>query len=209
MTNTDTQIATILDRYGEPATCVDAPLGAREIFRSGVARGQVLTCVRPLMRLRLTRRRPGWESEDQVQIRHTRLKRLSQSWFSRSRLSTVAPSLSCDPPTPRQPRGRDGADTAATGARYAPPLASSAQTIRAIRVGQRHPHQHRGLAGEHAPQPRASRDARARGPAGHRAGADDQQASKRALAHLRCVAEPLLAPARALNRGQPEPGRKV
>src|SRR4051812_31392528 len=132
MTNTDTQIATILDRYGEPATCVDAPLGAREIFRSGVARGQVLTCVRPLMRLRLTRRRPGWESEDQVQIRHTRLKRLSQSWFSRSRLSTVAPSLSCDPPTPRQPRGRDGAYTAATGARYTPPLASKAQTMRAI-----------------------------------------------------------------------------
>src|SRR4051794_6876357 len=28
-----------------------------------------------------------------------------------------APSLSCDPPTPRQPRGRDGAYTAATGAR--------------------------------------------------------------------------------------------
>src|SRR3954468_21707962 len=48
---------------GQVLTCVDAPLGAREIFRSGVARGQVLTCVRPLMRLRLrlTRRRPGWE----------------------------------------------------------------------------------------------------------------------------------------------------
>src|SRR5688572_28126416 len=43
-----------------------------------------------------------------------------------------APSLSCDLPTPRQPRGRDGAYTAATGARYTPPLASSAQTIRAI-----------------------------------------------------------------------------
>src|SRR3954471_9624914 len=43
-----------------------------------------------------------------------------------------APSLSCDPPTPRQPRGRDGAYIAATGARYTPPLASSAQTMRAI-----------------------------------------------------------------------------
>src|SRR3954469_8504955 len=43
-----------------------------------------------------------------------------------------APSLSSDPPTPRQPRGRDGAYTAATGARYTPPLASSAQTMRAI-----------------------------------------------------------------------------
>src|SRR3954454_1780272 len=43
-----------------------------------------------------------------------------------------APSLSSDLPTPRQPRGRDGTYTAATGARYTPPLASSAQTIRAI-----------------------------------------------------------------------------
>src|SRR3954449_7868898 len=39
--------------------------------------------------MRLTRRRPGWEFADQVQFRATRLKRLSQSWFSRSRLSTV------------------------------------------------------------------------------------------------------------------------
>src|SRR3954470_13052951 len=43
-----------------------------------------------------------------------------------------APSLSFDLPTPRQPRGRGDAYTAATGARYTPPLASSAQTIRAI-----------------------------------------------------------------------------
>src|SRR4051812_30427721 len=43
-----------------------------------------------------------------------------------------APSLSFDLPTPRQPRGRDGTYTAATGARYTPPLANSAQTIRAI-----------------------------------------------------------------------------
>src|ERR687889_2644338 len=92
------------------ATCVDAPLGAREIFESGVARGRVLTCVRPLVRL--TRRGPRWESGDQVQFKPTRLKRLSQSWLSRSGLSTVAPSLSSDPPTSRQPRGRDGVYTA-------------------------------------------------------------------------------------------------
>ncbi len=76
-------------------------------------------------------------------------------------------------------------------------------------VGQRHPHQQGWLAGEHAPQPRASRNPLARGPAGHRTGADDQQASERALAHLGGLAEPLLAPARALNRGQPEPGREI
>src|SRR3982751_797993 len=54
---------------------------------------------------RLTEKAP-YKSVDQVQFKPTRLKRLSQSWFSRSRLSIVAPSLSCDPPTPRQPRGR-------------------------------------------------------------------------------------------------------
>src|SRR3954468_10910484 len=159
--------------------------------------------------MRLTRRRPRWESVDQVQFRPTRLKRLSQSWFSRSGLLTVAPSLSFDPPTPRQPRGRDGAYTAATGARYTPPLASSAQTMRAIVLASATRTSIGGLAGEQAPQPRASRNPLAGGPAGHRAGPDDQQASERALAHLGGFAQPLFAPARALNRGQPEPGGKV
>src|SRR3954454_3195319 len=87
------------------ATCVDARFGARRIFWIGAARGRVLTCVRPLMRL--TRRRPGWEFADQVQFSPTRLKRLSQSWFSRSRLSDrcaiplLRPSHA---PTAQQPR---------------------------------------------------------------------------------------------------------
>ena len=87
------------------ATCVDARFGARRIFWIGAARGRVLTCVRPLMRL--TRRRPGWEFADQVQISPTRLKRLSQSWFSRSRLSDrcaiplLRPSHAPTAPQPR------------------------------------------------------------------------------------------------------------
>src|SRR3954468_13801333 len=95
-----------------------------------------------------------------------------------------APSLSFDPPTPRQPRGRDGAYTAATGARYTPPLASSAQTMRAIVLASATRTSIGRLAGEQAPQPRASRNPLAGGPAGHRAGPDDQQASERALAYL-------------------------
>src|SRR4030095_15525081 len=65
----------------------------------------VLTCVRPLMRL--TRRRPGWEFADQVQIRPTRLKRLSQSWLSRSRpndrcaIPLLRPSYAPTAPQPR------------------------------------------------------------------------------------------------------------
>ena len=46
----------------------------------------MLTCVRPLLR-RVPCRRPRLKCGDQVQVRPTRLKRLSQSWFSRSRLS--------------------------------------------------------------------------------------------------------------------------
>src|SRR3954466_1792471 len=142
--------------------------------------------------MRLTRRGPRWESVDQVQFRPTRLKRLSQSWLSRSRLSTVAPSLSCDPPTPRQPRGRAGAYTAATGARYTPPLASSAQARRAIVLASATRTSIGGLRASmrpsHAPAGTPLRAA----PAGHRAGADDQQASKRALAHPGRPAEPLL-----------------
>src|SRR5215217_5748193 len=79
----------------------------------------------------LTEKAP-YKSVDQLQLKAARLKRVVTFWFSRSRLSTVAPFLSFDPPTPRQPRGRADAYTAATGARYTPPLASSAQTMRAI-----------------------------------------------------------------------------
>src|SRR5215211_8664700 len=54
---------------------------------------------------RLTEKAP-YKFADRVQIKATRLKRVVTFWFSRSRLSTVAPFLSFDPPTPRQPRGR-------------------------------------------------------------------------------------------------------
>src|SRR3954447_25777337 len=89
----------------EFATCVDAPCGAREIFESGVARGRVLTCVRPLLR-RVSCRGPRGESGDQVQIRPTRLKRLSQAHALEAPVAKLvvpirsldrAPSLSCDP----------------------------------------------------------------------------------------------------------------
>src|SRR3954465_114329 len=81
------------------ATCVDAPLGARRIVVLGAARRRVLTCVRPLMR-RVSCRGPGWESADQVQIKAAYSRYGVAHWFSRPRLLTVAPSLSCDPPTP-------------------------------------------------------------------------------------------------------------
>src|SRR5215204_3105610 len=99
------------------ATCVDAPLGARRIVVLGAACRRVLTCVRPLMR-RVPCRGPGWESTDRVQIKAAYSRYGVAHWFSRPRLSTVAPYPSSDLPTPRQPRGRaDGYTAATTGAR--------------------------------------------------------------------------------------------
>src|SRR4051812_37358040 len=99
------------------ATCVDAPLGARRIIVRGAARRRVLTCVRPLMR-RVSCRGPGWEFADRVQIKAAYSWYGVAHWFSRPRLSTVAPYPSSDLPTPRQPRGRaDDYAAATTGAR--------------------------------------------------------------------------------------------
>src|SRR5919107_1213946 len=81
------------------ATCVDAPLGARRIVVLGAARCRVLTCVRPLMR-RVSCRGPEWEFADRVQIKAAYSRYGVAHWFSRPRLSTVAPYPSSDLLTP-------------------------------------------------------------------------------------------------------------
>ena len=81
----------------------ERPLGARKIVWIGATRGRVLTCVRPLVR-RVPCRGPVWEFVDQVQLNPARSRRVVTFWFSRSRLSTVAPYPPSDLPTPRQPR---------------------------------------------------------------------------------------------------------
>src|SRR3954469_20063315 len=84
------------------------PFRSKRNLKSGVARGRVLTCVRPLMR-RGPCRGPRWESGDQVQFKPTRLKRLSQAPALDALVAKLvvlipsldrAPSLSADPPTP-------------------------------------------------------------------------------------------------------------
>src|SRR3954447_11299232 len=79
-------------------TCVDAPLGARRIVVRGAARRRVLTCVRPLMR-RVSCRGPVREFADRVQIKAAYSWYGVAHWFSRPRLSTVAPYPSSDLPT--------------------------------------------------------------------------------------------------------------
>src|SRR4051812_40231584 len=97
------QIKAAYSWYG--VACVSADLGARRIVRLGAARRRVLTCVRPLMR-RVSCRGPGWEFADRVQIKAAYSWYGVAHWFSRPRLSTVAPYPSSDLPPPRQPRGR-------------------------------------------------------------------------------------------------------
>jgi len=65
-------------------TCVDAPLGARRIVGFSLARSRVLTCVRPRTRRVMPQARMGYA--DRVQYSPARSRRLSETWFSRSRL---------------------------------------------------------------------------------------------------------------------------
>lgn len=80
-------------------TCVDAPLDASRT--SGRALRGIGYClvVRPLMR-RITCRGPVWKYGGQVHIIETRSKRYPNGWFSRPRLTDVAPYLSLDLLTP-------------------------------------------------------------------------------------------------------------
>jgi hypothetical protein len=63
----------------------DAPVGARRILSKRTERGQVLTSVRPMLRL-VTCRQPVWEFAERVQFNLARSRRVSMIWFSRSRL---------------------------------------------------------------------------------------------------------------------------
>jgi hypothetical protein len=108
---------------------VDAPLQARENFGIAVARGRMLSSVRPLMRQEASRR-PVWEFADQVQITRSVLEAL---WKA---LVVPAPSHrllrhTLLPLTPT-PSRLWSAYAAMIGGLYTPPLTSRAQMMRAI-----------------------------------------------------------------------------
>ena len=63
------------------STSVDASVGAREIFKFCIARSQVLTSVRPLMRP-IDGRGPVWEFADRIQITDTRSRRSVENWLA-------------------------------------------------------------------------------------------------------------------------------
>jgi hypothetical protein len=68
----------IMDMCGRPRRC-------KKNLSKSTARGRVLTCVRPLLRL-VTCRRPVWEFAERIQFNLARSRRVSMIWFSRSRL---------------------------------------------------------------------------------------------------------------------------
>src|SRR3954467_11080637 len=138
----------------------------------------------------ITRRGPRWESVDQVQISPTRLKRLSQSWFSRSGLLTVR-----HPSPLTLPR----LDSLAVVTAPTPPQPELDKPHRAPAA----PRRSGPSCWLKPPAPASAACGRACAPAMSEPG------RQRALAHLRCLAEPLLAPARALNRGPAEPSREI
>ena len=89
------------ERCGRRAArpCVDAPSGASRISGRALARGRVLPCVRPLMRPSHAAG-PYGSARVEIHITGTRSKRSPCAWFSRPRLTDVAPYLSVDLLTP-------------------------------------------------------------------------------------------------------------
>jgi hypothetical protein len=80
-------------RAGIPHGHVWTPLRMQEDSLVQVAAcDRVLPCVRPLLRRRFDRR-PVWECEGRDHITGTRSKRSPCAWFSRPRLTDVAPYL--------------------------------------------------------------------------------------------------------------------
>ena len=104
----------------------------------------------------LTEKAP-YKFADQVQISPTRLKRLSQSWFSRSRPSDrcaiplLRPSHAATAPQPRALIGAHGRSL------VSPTLGHQGPDDAGHLVGQGHAHQHRRLASQHAGDPGAGR----------------------------------------------------
>jgi hypothetical protein len=102
-------------RVGVPHGHVWTPPRVQGISWIGAAHDRVLPSVRPLMRPSHAAG-PYGSAKGRVHITGTRSKRSPWAWFSRPRLTDVAPYLSFDPSHLRRPRVRSAyAET--TGAR--------------------------------------------------------------------------------------------
>src|SRR3954463_9888345 len=142
-------------------------------------------------------RRPAWEFAERVQIKVAYSRYGVAAWLSRSRLTDCCAMSSFRSPY---------ASVAAAGLRrhgrslVRAALDQQGPDDAGHLVGQGDGDQHPRLAREHPRQPRSRSRRRATltGPAHHGAGAEDEQASDRPLAHLRDRPEPPLAAGRLL-----------
>src|SRR5918997_582227 len=151
-------------------------------------------------------RRPAWEFAERVQIKVAYSKYGVAHWLSRSRLADRCAMSSFRSPyasmTAAGLRRHGRSPVRAALDQQGPDDAGRL-------VGQGDGDQHPRLAREHPRQPRTRRRATLAGPPDRRAGAQDEQAPDRPLAHLRDGPELALATRRPLQRRQPEPGGEV
>ena len=110
------------------APSVDAPLWARENFRTAVTRGRMLPSVRPLVRQHAVAGLHG-----SSRTGSTSTPRAQGTLVQPGCPDPVSPTVAPCPPSVRPTPSRPCSAYAATaGARYTPPLTSKAQTMRAI-----------------------------------------------------------------------------
>ena len=185
---------------------VDAPFQARENFGIVVARGRMLSSVRPLMRQEDSRR-PVWEFADRVQITRSVLEAL---WKA---LVVPAPS--------RRLLRHTLLPLALTSSRSWPAYAATAGVSVGAAfdqqgpddaghlVGQSNGDQHFRLASQHLRKPRALGCPAPAGLLNHGTRPNDQQAADRPFTAFRNGTEFLLAAGRFLQRRQSEPGREI
>src|SRR6266849_1208062 len=161
---------------------VDASAGAREIFQVCIARSQVLTSVRPLMRPIICRG-PVWEFADRIQITATRSRRSVENWLADPVSSTVRHTLLPTVPTPPTPpsvgasRRHDWSSVDLAFSLHGP-----RDTGHLVR--QRHDDEHSGLAGQHPPEPRPGRSTLPECLAYHGTRPDDQEPPLRSFSHF-------------------------
>lgn len=151
---------------------MDAPVGARGIFRLGAARSRVLTCIRPLMRPSHAAGPYGSSRIGSITIWRAP-GRLSMNWFFRSRLidrraiPSVRPSYAFDNLAICPLCGHDRSSVYSTFCKQGPSRACNF-------VGERHSYQHRRLAVEYPVKPRSSWRPSAHTPRSNCACPDDQ-----------------------------------
>ena len=156
----------------------------------------------------ITCRGPVWEFADRFQKNLARSRRLSINWFSRSRLTTVAPHSPSTSACFTAPHD-EGDLCRHRRSSIDPAMGKQRPDYSSHLVSQRDPHKHTRFACHHAGQPRSRHRTFAGGPTGNCARPNDEQTSQRSFSHPRGLAQPFLAAAGVLDCRTTQPCGKV